>query len=152
VKETFHLASERVSKRLTEIITTLPKDGTLDVVIQDHKDDRSLSQLRLKWLWMTEFGAHYGETKERSNQIYKWKCMRPILIRDDKTGVMADLFNRAAESPAMAKKFCDLIHTDEMDMGQMAESLTEFDNWAGRNGIVLTHPDDLYLAAIGESA
>jgi len=150
VKETFHLNSERVSKRLTEIITTLPKDGSLDVVIQDHRSDRSLAQLRLKWMWMTEFGAAYGETKEDANRIYKWRMMRPILIRDDDTGVMADLFAKAAETPEMAKKFCDLIHTDEMTMEQMSESLTEFDHWAGRNGIILTHPDDLYLEAMGE--
>ena len=142
----FQLASIANKDRIIEVIGNLPADGTYDIDILKHRADRSIAQLRLKWLWCTEYGAWHGITKDEANRHYKWMFMRPILIRDDPTGAMKELFSRATGDPAVTRRFVDLIHTEEMTMAQMAESLTDWDLWAGPKGIIFSHPEDLYWA------
>jgi len=151
ISESFHLVTDAVATRAADVIKRLPHDGSIDVFIRTHKEDRSLKQNRLMWMWNGEFGASYGITKEESHAQFKWRFCRPILIRDDDDGTLKALFDRA-DSPELARRFIDLISTRDMSMSQLAEALTEYDRWCGYNGIILTHPDDIYFEAIGEAA
>lgn len=149
MKQNFHLVSERVCQRIIEVIPELPKDGSLDIVVQDHKDDRTLAQLRLKWMWAGEYGSQHGITKDDANRQFKWRHCRPILIRDDETGAYKALFDRAEEDPIVARHFIDMIHSSDMSVKQFSEALTEWDHWAGSKGIIFPHPEDLFYAAMG---
>ena len=147
ISESFHLITDIVAARAAEVISRLPHDGSIDVFVRTHKDDRSLKQNRLMWLWHTEFAATHGITKDEAHAQFKYRFCRPILIRDDEDGTLKLLFDRA-DSPELARRFIDLISTRDMSMAQLAEALTEYDRWAGYHGIVFTHPDDLYLEAM----
>lgn len=149
ISEHFHLTTVEVADRACEVINGLPHDGSIDVVVSDHRHDRSLKQNRLMWVWHSAFGSHHGVDKAEAHAQFKWRFCRPILIRDDEAGTLKLLFDRA-DTADLARRFIDLISTRDMTMPQLSEALTEYDRWAGYHGIRFPHPEDIYFEAMGE--
>lgn len=118
------------------------------VTIQEYKPSRSDAQLRLCWMWMAEYAAAYGETKEQSYNRFKYKCCLPIMLADEdsKFDHLRYIWNLVRNDPEGKAAVVKLIHTSDLSVPQMAEALTEFQFMATSQGFTLSDPEELRQA------
>lgn len=130
--------------------------GTQEVIIQDYEQTRSIAQNRLMWKWNTEYAEFNGWHTEEAHTHFKERISVVIFCRDD-AGYAAMVeavkdVRRAglnAQADALKKKILDLTSTTDYKVSQMSEHLTQMELIAKDRGCIFTHPDDIYLDAMG---
>lgn len=116
------------------------------------EDQRSLSQNRLYWMWLTEIGRAQGYTKDELHDRCKRHYVLPVLVRDDEdyARFLDQVQGMGTEAEELfIRRF---ISTTDLSVRQFAEVLTEIEIDANHRGIRLTRPDELYWQALEREA
>jgi len=115
---------------LRVIRSMLELKGKVEVIVREHKIDRSADQNSLMWLWLTEIGNSTGESKEKLHEVYKEKFLCSIFIRDDpEYAEMAQAIKlvKAHSEPdylALKKQVVAMTSTTKCSVPQMREYLS----------------------------
>ncbi len=107
----------------------LPKmEGQKGICVVKKKwNKRSLDQNALYWVWMTTISEHTGHTPEELHHIFKGRFAPKKQIE-------------------VAKKVYNIPKgTSDMSVGEMVGYMFDVEVEAGTMGIVLPHPEDLYM-------
>lgn len=148
--ETFTLLTDRVRKNVIARILDVELDGKTQVVISN-AGKKSAKQRGLQWRWNTDvaksgIGGENEDTKDGVHLVSKYRWAIPIFIRDDE--FFGDIYTAWIEmygkDPERMRWFVDnMVHTEKFSTSQMAEFLTEFQNYYLSKGVQLTDPDEL---------
>jgi len=150
--ESYILINEAVKVNACLRIKDITADGKTQVTICN-AGDKSARQRGLDWMWSTDIansgmGGKFEDTKDNVHRVCKFKWAIPIFIRDD--SFFAELYkeyiNLHKLDPERMKWFVDvLVHTEEFNVSQMAEYLTDKQRHYLDLGFPLRDPDDLKL-------
>ena len=151
MSKTIIINSEQDKTYCHSFINQMPLDGTEEIIFKKVSQDSTAKQNRLRWLWNSEaansgLGKH--DTKEKVHLAAKWQFVRPILLRDDETGIFTAIYEffmdkvkSADDRSEHIMEFTDrYIRTGDLTRQQGAESLTDFQNYWTRLGVNLTDP------------
>jgi hypothetical protein len=153
------LKTPELKRRAVEVISALVIDGPLmEVVVREHKKDRSAAQHSLLWLWYTVIANEMGETKEDVHYFCKRRFLVPIFTRDDPDGYGAMVeavrtVHRAglkADSKKMADQIVKLTSTTDCTVAQFTEYLNDIEKHYITIGVSLPHPEDRWIEAMGK--
>lgn len=118
-----------------------------EVVVREYKEDRSLEQNRTLWMWHSEFAVQHGCTKERSHNIFKYRHVLPILLRDDEDGQLTRVWELVRGDKEAVAGLVKAIHSSDLTVSQMSEAMTEYRMQAAVMGYVFTDPDEMRMSA-----
>ena len=156
MKQTIILKTEEDKKRASAVLAHLKLEPVHEVVIREHKKDRSAAANALMWCWLTIIANELGETKEEMHEIYKGKYLVNIFERDDKDfaemiGTLRSMWQSGMkkEAEGLRKKIVSLVSTTQANTHQFSEYLESIEKDAASMNIVLPHPDDYYYEAMG---
>ena len=149
--KTIILKSEQDRAFCHSYIDQMKIDETEEVTFKKVSQDYTAKQNRLRWLWNTELsnsGLGQHDTKEVVHLAAKWQFVRPIILRDDESGLFRQIYDFFMEKyqasdkrPKYIMEFADrYIRTGDLTRQQGAESLTDFQNYWIRKGVNLTDP------------
>jgi hypothetical protein len=147
---TIILKDESLRRRVLEVVGAIALDGPLmEVVVREHKKNRSLDANALYWKWLTVIGAELGESKDELHERFKEKWLVSIYERDDPD--FADMLQslRAVyrqgmrtEALALRKRIVVLTSTTTATVAQMAEYMQSVEHFAAETGIRLPFPEE----------
>jgi len=156
MKQDITITTEEHRQQALATIRDLPLAPVHKISIREYKKDRSASQNRLYWQWLTVIGDGLGEPKEEVAERYKDKFLVNIYERDnpDYAEMIQSLRSiwqqgMKAEAVNLRKKIVALTSTTTATVSQMAELLTSIEHDAVSLNICLPHPEDQYYEAMG---
>ena len=76
----FTIRSKDVLKRLVEFLEAQPDKPALEVAVYDHKQDRTVLQNSLYWVWITIIANEMGLTKEDTHEDLKKRKLIPFKL------------------------------------------------------------------------
>ena len=123
-----------------------------ELIIQPIKTDRSAAQNRLSFMWYSQLGKQTGHGKEHERNHCKWNYGYPILMaREDVDPVIVKIYRILMRQPYEDRvDAMDMVDvTSLFKVKEFAEYLNSIERYAAQAGVALTHPEDLYWAAIG---
>lgn len=129
-------------------ISNLDRSKDWRITVGEDKESRSNKQNRLQWLWHTEYGKHFGHTKEYAYCNFKYKYVLPIMLRDEENTQLQRLWSLVRGDKDAIAALVHVIHTGDLDTSQMAEALTEYDRDTATYGLVFSDPEDLKMKAM----
>lgn len=150
-KQVFYLISDRVRENAHEFIDGLPLEDGWFVRVDKKKPARSEAQKGLWWLWITDYMRHQGEEKIEVEKDFKLWFLRPLLLRDDESGVLIKLWSTIEQTgdPEQVREAAALFHFSDTNVRQATEVLDEIEKFFVHRAIPFRHPDDIYLRAMG---
>lgn len=136
-----------------EFVSRVPANDNWFVRVDQKRPARSEAQRRLWWLWVTDISRHEHDEKADVHDRCKYRFLRPVLIRDDESGVLDRLWATIEQTsdPAQIHAAMSLFHLSDPNVKQMAEILTDMEHWMVLRGVPFRHPDDLYLEAMANA-
>jgi hypothetical protein len=144
VKTTIILSSAELKRRAVAIINGLALDPVHEVVIREHKKNRSLEQNAFYWEILTIIGNALGESKEAVAERYKDKFLVQIYERDDPEYAemvqsLREVWKQGMKKEAvnLRKRIVSFTSTTSANVSQMAEYLTNIERDAASLGIRL---------------
>lgn len=154
MKETSIKVHDSISakKAVINIQNLKIENGPYSVTIEEYKDNRSLSQNRLYWLWIKELCNEYGWDRKDIILHMKEHFLIPLLLEFDKeTRETASalkelrLHKRLKDQYEILRKvFIRESSTTKLNTKQFKEYLDRIDKWAlSEHGCRLPVPDDL---------
>lgn len=153
---TFVIHSENEIKRLNAFMEAQPKEPLIEVIVREHKKDRSVSQNSLMWLWITIISDELGWAKEEVHEDLKRRLLVPIYERDDPGfAAMIQAVRKVhtegfkADAKAMSAQIVRMTSTTGATVKQFTEYLKEIERDMTGKGIPLPHPEDRYYSALG---
>jgi hypothetical protein len=130
----FKIENDHDKAMCVAFIERQPLKPVLRVDVKEHKDNRTLAQNRLMFLWHTEGGDHLGETKEDMHTEFKRRHVVPILRRDDAQYGEMVLTVQEVGKIGLRDKFerlkagvIKLTSTTMLDTAQFSEALTDYE-------------------------
>lgn len=142
------LISEELKVRAMHIIKKLPLDPVYEIVIKEHKRNRSAEQNSLYWKWLTIIGDALGESKEDVHEQMKEKFLINIYERDNPDFAemiqsLRAVYKQGMKTEAMAlrKRIVALTSTTTATVAQMTEYLESIERHAVSLGIRLPAPE-----------
>lgn len=154
--KTFVLGSLDAVAAAVGYIQGQPSAPTLEVIVREHKSDRSTAQNALYWLWVTVLAGEHGLTKEDVHADLKKRLLLPIYERDDLGyGAMVQAVRKVhtegyrEDAQALADEIVRLTSTTRANVDQFTEYLNEIEKDSVGKGIYLPHPEDRYREAMG---
>jgi len=138
------LSSEQIRSRAALIVSGLPVDGTVEVIVKPHKRNRSLEQNATYWQWITIIGNELGNTKDEMADIYKGMFLVPIFTRDDPgfAEMMAHLQSLPdRQHKIFTREVVRLASTTQCNVQQFSEYLDDIARHAADLGIKLPAPE-----------
>lgn len=156
--ENFILHTEFIRENAIAFMNRIALDGKTKVTFSS-AGNKSAKQRGLDWRWNTDvadsgMGGKFEDTKDNVHRVCKFKWAIPIFIRDDPFfaelyEIYTQLYNN---DPERMKWFIDRrVHTEEFNVSQMAEYLTDKQRHYLGLGFPLTDPDDLKLLYYGQA-
>ena len=151
MKHKLVINSEGVRNRAVEIIKSIPYSTSVvhEVIIKEHKRDRSAEQNQTYWLWLTVIGAFLGETKDQLHEIYKDRFLVQIFERDDPDYAemiqsLRSIYRQGmkVEALALRKRIVALTSTTTATVAQFTELLNDIEKDAIALGIRLPSLDE----------
>jgi hypothetical protein len=151
VKHKLIINSEGVRNRCLEIVKSIPYSTSVvhEVIIREHKKDRSAEQNALYWQWLTIIGNELGESKEEAHERYKSEYLVHIFERDDtEYSAMIQALREVwksglkAEAAELRKKIVHLTSTTTANIKQMSEYMTAIEHHAASLAIRLPFPEE----------
>lgn len=154
-EQTFLLRDKQIARNAIEAIKSLYGDKTeletvMEVVIREHKKDRSLAQNRLSHRWYGERAEQQGTTPEHEHSSAKLRYGCPILIASDAD--FAEVYRRAIEPLDYERRLIAMRYfpvTRLMTVAQMTKYLETIERESAMQGIVLSKPVAIYEEAMG---
>jgi hypothetical protein len=152
------IETDRDIETLSSLCKTMLTKGKLSVTIQKHENSRTDAQRRLIWLWNSQIGDSLGWTKDEVHFFMKEKFSIPIFTRDNPGfSLMIDSVKQIKISGQLREyinikaEVIKLVSTNDYNIRQGAEHLTDMERFAADKSITLTHPEDIYYRAMGLS-
>ena len=144
MKHNLIIASEQIRNRAELIVSGLPVDGSIEVVVRPYKVNRSALQNSFYWRIITIIGNEIGNTKDEQHDIYKGMFLIPIFVRDDPgfAEMWTTINNSGKERKMLIKEVLKLTSTTQASVKQMAEYLDDCCHHAAVLGIRLPAPED----------
>jgi len=146
--EKFILSSELIRDNALNRIKEIELNGKTTVTISD-TGSKSARQRALNWVWNENvaesgFGGRHEDTKAGVHRLAKYRWALPILIRDKPN--FADLYSvyrqlYEGDQEKMVYFIDEHIHTEHMSISQVAEFLSEFQNYYLGHGVALVDPE-----------
>lgn len=128
----------------------------LIVNITDKKEQRSLAQNRLYWMWVTQIAKRFGDDKDGVHFDCKRRFLIKIYRRDDPEYAAtcdAVLTFKNMGEPERYRLVADLVidstSTTDATVEQMTEYLNDIFVFYYKQGLRLSVPEDLKWAAEG---
>ena len=156
MKKTITIAHPEQVKLACEIIQGLPLSPVHEVVIREHKKDRSLAQNALMWSWLTKLASEYGDSKDDRHTYYKGKFLVSIFERDDEDYAAMIASIRLIKKDGMLREYqcikdevIRLTSTTDASVKQMSEYLGNISHHAASIGVGFVQ-DELYHEAMGK--
>ena len=156
MKHTFTIRTPEVKKTAMDFISMMPIEPLHEVIVREHKKDRSAAQNSLYWYWLTMIGGEWGLTKDEVHKHYKAQLLVRIYERDDpEYGAMIESVRKVSQSGMkddaqhLMNMIVDLTSTTKATVKQFTEFLNDIEKDAMGKGIVLPHPEDRYYEAMG---
>ncbi len=154
--KTYIIRSKEIILRLNTFLLSQPKEPTLEVIVRDHKKDRSLAQNSLMWMWITVVSNELGWTKNDVHEHFK-KCHLVKIYERDNDGysAMINAVRRVysggakGDATAMFEHIVKLTSTTSATVKQFTEYLNDIEKDMTGKGIILPHPEDLYNNSMG---
>lgn len=150
MKQTIILISAEHKYRAMRVIEALPMDVLHEVVIREHKKDRSKDQNSLYWKWLTVIGNELGESKEAVHEDMKGMFLCNIYERDNPDYAEMLQTLRAVyregmrdESLSLHKKIIALTSTTTATVSQMSEYMACIEHHAASLAIRLPFPEEV---------
>lgn len=150
MKKTIIIKGPQQKALVATILGNLPEKPLHEVVIREHKKNRSLNQNSLMWKWLTIISAELGMTKEALHLEYKYRFLAPIFIRDDEQyAAMATAVKAVrakgldSEALVLRDQIINLTSTTQCNTAQMSEYMTDIERAATDLGVGLPHPEDI---------
>ena len=112
---------------------------------------RTLAQNKMLWLWHGEYAAHNGITKQEAHEHFKRHFVLPLLLREDETGELTELYLVAEQAPDAMTALARLCSSTYLTTKEFSEALNEYDLVSASQGCVFSHPEDLYWRSMGLS-
>jgi len=145
-----NIVSEEHRRRVIRIIECLPLVPIAEVVIKEHKKDRSAEQNSLYWKWITIIADSLGETKEQLHEIYKDRFLVQIYERDDPEfsemiSSLRAIYRQGmkVEALALRKRIVALTSTTTATVAQFTEYLDDIQKDANSLSIRLPSLEDI---------
>jgi len=138
------IASEQIRNRAALIMAGLAVDGTDEVIVQEHKRNRSAEQNSIYWKWLTVIGNDLRNTKDEQHDIYKRMFLIPIFTRDNQgfADMMASVDGmNATDYDIFSREILKLTSTTQASVKQMSEFLDDIQYNATSLGIRLPAPE-----------
>lgn len=128
-------------KNLIVFLNQFKLGKPVQVEFKLYKQNRSIEQNKLMWLWHKEEGEHDGETKDYCHERFKYKYVLPILLRNDEKGRLAKLVDQAKRDKEMMAALVKIISTTHLTTSELKEALDEYNFEASLRGLMFTQPD-----------
>jgi thiaminase len=156
MKHTFIIRNPEVKNNAIAFIGSVPLEPLHEVIIREHKKDRSASQNSLYWTWITIIAGEMGLTKDEVHYWCKDKFLVRIYERDNEEYAgMIESIRKVHESELHLEadnlhiQVVNLTSTTTATVTQFTEYLNDIEKDAINKGIVLPHPEDRYYEAMG---
>jgi len=138
------LITQAHKNRAIAILSAMALEPVMEVVIREHKKDRSAEQNALYWQWLTIIGNELGETKEEVHEHYKDKFLVNIYERDnadyaEMVQSLREVWKHGMKQEAieLRKKIVALTSTTTATTHQMSEYMTNIERDAAALAIRL---------------
>ena len=137
--QTIRITGETTKLNAMKIIDGLPRDGSIEVCIRKHQNNRTLAQNRLMHKWFEFINNWAFESTGQAKGMIAWKWYFKDLylgyesFETAKGKVIEQIKSTAGCSTKELTEFLEKID---------AHCMTEW-------GLQLPHPDDLYYEAMG---
>ena len=155
-KKTIKVLGQIQKDRCFEIIQALPEVAPIKVEISLWKDNASLAQRGLYWVWMTQYAGEVGLLKDEAHLFFKEKFLVNIYERDNPSYCeLIDSIRKvwmAGEKKmavSMRKAVIELTSINDADVEQFCEYLDDIDKFCMTQQIYLERRDDMYREAMG---
>lgn len=157
MKTRYKLATKNDRDAIKGVIDKLPLEKFV-IAIEKDSGDLSDKQRRLYFMWIGEINtAQSGRAggKDGLHLRMKERFLRPILMREDEGyAEMVEALERVktldnAAYQTLNNKVNELTSIRGLEKHLMTEYLNDIEAASLGAGIPLTHPDDLYHAALG---
>jgi hypothetical protein len=155
-KRIFIIRSNGPKNEAVNAILELEYDPLHEVIIQEYKKDRSLSQNALYWVWCTHISKITGETKDEVHERLKGAHLVKIYERDNPDyakiiQTVREIWKSGNKKDAefLHKEIVRLTSTTDANVAQFTEYLNDIENAERDNNIILPHPEDHYYTAMG---
>jgi len=160
MKKRFVIYNEDEKKLAVAFIAALPIEPNHYIRIDEYRENRSLEQNALNWVWCTHIAEEYGETKDAVHFRHKKEILVPIFERDDEEyaemlEAVRAVYRKGMKTDAklLERKIVKLTSTTNANVTQMAEFLTEIERTYIARGIVLPKRDQRqYDVAMGRKS
>ena len=145
-KETFLLGRDQ--QALMRFLSERDRSITWEVIVREYKEDRSLEQNKTLWMWHAERAIQAGETKEHSHNVFKYRHVLPILLRDDEDGQLKRVWELVRGDRQAIAGLVKAIHSGDLTVSQMSEAMTEYRMDSARMGYIFTDPDEMRMEGV----
>jgi len=129
----FNITDSQRKDNCKKFIDSLDEGDKWEVVIQERKNKRRLSQNRLMWLWIPYLSEHFGYTKDQMHVELKYA----FIGEESWTNRKGQVRSRP-------------ISTTTLTVKEFAEYLNKIDLLARRFDIELPQPDDYLFCMMRE--
>ena len=123
-QEYFVISSRAVLSNCLKHIQGLPLNGSLEIIIREHKRKRSCNQNSLYWKWLSIISSYTGYTKDELHDEF---ASRFIGIEERKT-ISGDIIRQP-------------ISTTKLSTKEFAEYMSKIEAYAMGENIILPQPD-----------
>ena len=156
MKNTLIIRDKSIRDNAAKMVQYIPIDPLHEVIIREHKKERSIAQNSLMWMWITLIAGERGETKNDIHFECKKNHLVKIYERDDadyaKMIESVRVVHKAGmvdEARNLADQIVELTSTTKSNVKQFTEYLNDIEKDAIGKGIPLPHPEDRYYIAMG---
>lgn len=144
------ISSDQVKRTAAQEVMSLDplSKHPFKVTIAEGKETRRLKQNRLSFLWYREIGKQSGNGEIYERNYCKLTFGVPLLRKDTKMEkfIIEVIDPLPYESQLGAMEYLNV--TSLLSVKDFAEYLGDIDRTAAEQGFILTHPEDLYYAAL----
>ena len=123
---------------------------TWQVIVSEHKANKSDAQNRLQWMWHGEWAKKYGYTKDHAYNRFKLKYCLPILLAKPANEQLRRVWELVRNDKEAIAGLIKALHTSDLEVPEMAEALTEYDRHTAVHGLAFTDPAELKMEAFGK--
>lgn len=146
------LNNSEAQRHALQMVSEAPLDKNIVFELREDKSTRSEKQNRLMHKWYDELAKGTGHGLAYETHYCKLHFGVPIVRREN--AVYQKKYDKlikhlAYEDKLEMMEFWPVTRKPFMDTRMMTEYLETIDRYAAEQGIVLTHPDDLYMEALG---
>jgi len=143
------LISQEHKNRAIAIIEGLPLTPVSEIIIREHKKNRSIDQNSLLWQWLTIIANELGTSKEEQHEFFKDKFLVNIYQRDnpdyaEMVQTLREVWKHGMRDEALSlrKRIVALTSTTTATVSQMQEYLENIERNAAELAIKLPFPEE----------